>query len=72
MLTSPRFFSLPLYLLDDFLTMDRPYSSSNRTMAIIYMLFNKLNILLAKKPPNKRNKKQQSIRTLSWNTYNII
>lgn len=37
-----------LHLLDDFLTIDRPDFPADRTMAVLTMLFNKLNVPLAK------------------------
>ena len=37
-----------LHLLDDFLTIDTPDVDANRTMALITMIFNKLNVPLAK------------------------
>lgn len=37
-----------LHLLDDFLTIDAPNVDRNRTMALLTMIFNKLNVPLAK------------------------
>ena len=40
--------NLFFYLLDDFLTIDRPDSCAERTMALMTTLFKRLNIPLAK------------------------
>ena len=37
-----------LHLLDDFLTIDAPDVDRNRTMALLTMIFNKLNVPSAK------------------------